>query len=101
MILRYVSVFSNPIPRSSDHQKSLLKDLKPSETADHKYHLEGEAGRLLRRTLCTDGTRVRILRDIETWANDTSSGSETVYWLFGPAGSGKSTIAYTIAHSIC
>jgi len=52
---------------------------------------------LLRRAVCTPGTRVRILRDITRWANDASSGSQSVYWLFGPAGSGKSTIAYTIA----
>jgi energy-coupling factor transporter ATP-binding protein EcfA2 len=37
------------------------------------------------------------LRNITIWANDTSSESEEIYWLFGPAGSGKSTIAYTIA----
>ena len=52
---------------------------------------------MLRRAVCTPGTRVRILRDITRWANDTSSESQRVYWLFGQAGSGKSTIAYTIA----
>jgi len=78
-------------------QKSLLKDLKVSEIADHKYYLEGKERRLLHRGVCTPGTRVRILGNITTWANDTSSESQTVYWLFGPAGSGKTTIAYTIA----
>jgi len=52
---------------------------------------------LLRRAVCTPGTRVRILGDITKWANDTSSESQSVYWLLGQAGSGKSTIAYTIA----
>ena len=52
---------------------------------------------MLRRAVCTPGTRVRILGDITRWANDTSSESQSVYWLFGQAGSGKSTIAYTIA----
>jgi hypothetical protein len=51
----------------------------------------------LRRQVCTPGTRVRILDDIVTWAKNTSSDSPNVYWLFGHAGSGKSTIAYTIA----
>ena len=46
---------------------------------------------------CTPGTRVRILDDITTWANNTSPGSPNVYWLFGQAGSGKSTIAYSVA----
>ena len=31
------------------------------------------------------------------WAKDNSPDSPNVYWLFGSAGSGKSTIAYTIA----
>jgi hypothetical protein len=52
---------------------------------------------LLRRAVCTPGTRVRILSEITKWANDTSPESQSVYWLFGQAGSGKSTIAYTIA----
>jgi len=37
------------------------------------------------------------LDDIVTWAKDNSSDSPNVYWLFGHAGSGKTTIAYTIA----
>jgi len=78
-------------------QKSLLKDLKVSEIADHKYYLEGKERRLLHRGVCTPGTRVRILSNITRWANDTHSESQSVYWLFGPAGSGKSTIAYTVA----
>ena len=52
---------------------------------------------MLRRAVCTPGTRVRILGEITRWANDTSSESQSVYWLSGQAGSGKSTIAYTIA----
>jgi hypothetical protein len=38
------------------------------------------------------------IQQITKWANDTSPESQSVYWLFGQAGSGKSTIAYTIAH---
>jgi hypothetical protein len=43
------------------------------------------------------GTRFRILGEITRWANDTSPESQNIYWLFGQAGSGKSTIAHTIA----
>ncbi|KAK8045624.1 hypothetical protein PG993_005648 [Apiospora rasikravindrae] len=46
---------------------------------------------------CLQGTRVGILRDIEEWAHDTNS--ETVFWLNGMAGTGKSTIARTLAHT--
>ena len=37
------------------------------------------------------------MEDITKWANDSSSGSSRVFWLTGQAGSGKTTIAYTIA----
>jgi len=94
---QYVNRFGDSFCVLIFQQKSLLKDLKASGIADHKYYLEGEELRSLRRAVCTPRTRVRILADITRWANDTSSESETVYWLFGPAGSGKSTIAYTIA----
>jgi len=37
------------------------------------------------------------LNDITKWANESSSDSPRVFWLTGQAGSGKTTIAYTIA----
>ena len=49
------------------------------------------------REACTDGTRVKILEDITKWANDRSPSSPLVFWLTGQAGSGKTTIAHTIA----
>src|SRR6188768_162944 len=76
-------------------KRTLIKGLKPSDIADHKYYLEGEKKEVLRCSLCTRGTRKRLLNDIVAWAEGTSS--ETIYWLFGLAGSGKSTIASTIA----
>ena len=47
--------------------------------------------------MCTPETRRDVLRRIIEWANDTSPGAPSVHWLFGPAGTGKSTIAYTLA----
>jgi hypothetical protein len=75
----------------------LFDRLKSSSIADHKYHLENQEEQRVRREVCTPGTRVHILDDIITWAKNTSRGSPKVYWLFGQAGSGKSTIAYTVA----
>ena len=75
-------------------QKAALERLRPSERADHNTVLE-ENG--LKREVCTDGTRVKILSDISKWANDCSLASPCVFWLTGQAGSGKTTIAYTIA----
>jgi len=67
--------------------------LRPSHKADYRTVL-GEL--TLKREECTAGTRVRILEDIINWAKDFSSQSPRVFWLTGQAGSGKTTIAYTI-----
>ena len=75
-----------------------MDNLEPSKVADHRYYLEGKEGKLLRREACTPGTRVRLLDDIIQWVKNISPDSPDFYWLFGPAGSGKSTIAYTIAN---
>jgi NACHT domain len=44
---------------------------------------------------CLPGTRVDVLNEITAWAN--SDDERCVFWLNGMAGSGKSTIARTIA----
>ena len=75
-------------------QKAALERLRPSEKADHKTVFEKQG---LKREVCTDGTRVKILEDITKWANDRSLVSLRVFWLTGQAGFGKTTIAYTIA----
>jgi hypothetical protein len=75
-------------------QKAALERLRPSEKADHKTVLEEQG---LKREVCTNGTRVKILEDITKWATDRSLASPRVFWLTGQAGSGKTTIAYTIA----
>ena len=47
---------------------------------------------------CLKGTRGAILNGIELWARDFDASS--VYWLNGLAGTGKSTIAKTIAERL-
>ncbi|KIM75213.1 hypothetical protein PILCRDRAFT_13773 [Piloderma croceum F 1598] len=51
----------------------------------------------LTRQQCTPGTRVAILERIYQWAQDSSPTSPQIFWLTGDAGSGKSTIACTVA----
>ena len=64
--------------------------------AAYNADLEGTA--TLIREPCTEGTRVDILKRIYLWALNTSPDSPHVFWLTGQAGSGKSTIAYTVAN---
>ena len=49
------------------------------------------------REPCTPGTREEILQEIIAWVDDMTADSPPVFWLTGQAGSGKTTIAYTIA----
>ncbi|KAG6815741.1 hypothetical protein H0H87_011825 [Tephrocybe sp. NHM501043] len=68
--------------------------LKPSKIADYRTILK-EHG--LKCEECTPGTCVKILQDIDDWANNQSSSSPCIFWLTGQAGFGKTTIAYTVA----
>ncbi|PPQ93171.1 hypothetical protein CVT25_002629, partial [Psilocybe cyanescens] len=92
-----IRVFKSVYDMGRALRKLLFNGLTPSKIADHKYHLESQEERRVRREVCTPGTRVRILGDIVIWAKNTSRGSPNVYWLFGQAGSGKTTIAYSVA----
>lgn len=48
-------------------------------------------------TFCLDGTRVGVLNEIYAWASGKSE--QCIFWLNGMAGTGKSTIARTIAYN--
>ncbi|PTB60044.1 hypothetical protein M431DRAFT_476586 [Trichoderma harzianum CBS 226.95] len=47
---------------------------------------------------CLQGTRTKILHDIDEWA--TSLSRKCIFWLNGMAGTGKSTISRTIAKTL-
>ncbi|KXN90686.1 hypothetical protein AN958_03971 [Leucoagaricus sp. SymC.cos] len=48
--------------------------------------------------LCLPGTRSELLDEITKWANNVEGDAPRVFWLHGTAGSGKSSIAHTIAN---
>ncbi|KAG8740613.1 hypothetical protein FRC10_004115 [Ceratobasidium sp. 414] len=45
---------------------------------------------------CLEGTRVEMLEDIRNWTRATT-GSPALFWLYGPAGCGKSSIAASMS----
>ena len=59
---------------------------------------EGAGFRHGDRQGCLKGTRKSVLDDIELWSKD--SNVSPVYWLNGLAGTGKSTIAQTVAERL-
>ena len=65
---------------------AVLNHFRSANGAEHRH---GE------RNGCLKGTRGAVLNGIELWARDFSGSP--VYWLNGLAGTGKSTIAKTIA----
>jgi hypothetical protein len=44
---------------------------------------------------CAENTRVGILDELKSWSRDPNR--ESVYWMYGLAGTGKTTIAYSFA----
>lgn len=51
-----------------------------------------------RHRRCLEGTRTKLLRETTRWAFDGTG--QYIYWLSGRAGTGKSTIALTLAHAL-
>jgi hypothetical protein len=47
---------------------------------------------------CLENTRVDLLREIQKWATDPYG--KDVFWMSGRAGTGKSTIARTVAYEL-
>jgi len=56
----------------------------------------GGAG-LNTQKVCLEGTRGETLDEITAWINNTDDTTPRVFWLHGSAGTGKSSIAHTIA----
>ncbi|KAG8729438.1 hypothetical protein FRC11_008773, partial [Ceratobasidium sp. 423] len=78
-----------------DHFRSLRIDkMGASKLANYNSMLATTTGR---RT-CTGGTRVDVLAGIDLWA-DNRAGA-VIYWLNGMAGTGKTTIACTVAKTL-
>ncbi|KAH6892830.1 hypothetical protein BKA70DRAFT_837714 [Coprinopsis sp. MPI-PUGE-AT-0042] len=90
----------NMIFEHTDFMSHLPEQLKISPMAEYMYYPSGDEELDLLRGCCTPGTRITIPQAILRCATDTSPGGERVFWLSGQAGSGKSTIAYTICQQL-
>ncbi|CAE6527439.1 unnamed protein product, partial [Rhizoctonia solani] len=67
-----------------------LEKLAPAISA--RYNLENK--NIPRRGPCTEGTRTKVLDAMYQWAICKDTGN--IYWMSGMAGTGKTTIAYTL-----
>ncbi|KAG8682057.1 hypothetical protein FRC11_000308, partial [Ceratobasidium sp. 423] len=75
----------------SDRMSNQLDRLSPSLSARYNSAQALE----LKRGLCTPGTRASVLRKMHSWVCNPGQGS--VYWPNGVAGTGKTTIVYTLS----
>ncbi|KAL5372303.1 hypothetical protein DPSP01_013598 [Paraphaeosphaeria sporulosa] len=72
-------------------QKTDTLSLPTAKGASFDSHLEEH------NSTCLPNTRTELLRHIQDWANDENG--KAIFWLNGAAGTGKSTIARTVART--
>ncbi|KAF9646358.1 hypothetical protein BDM02DRAFT_3188908 [Thelephora ganbajun] len=80
-----------------DQRRKLIKPAEATTLNSVRCALEAEYRHGDRKS-CLKGTRGIVLDEIELWARDLDKSP--VYWLNGLAGTGKSTIAQTIAERV-
>ncbi|KZP30712.1 hypothetical protein FIBSPDRAFT_1037980 [Athelia psychrophila] len=74
------------------------ENTQPAAPDDLDFHLDHAVGGQFdcgARVACTEGTRADVIEEIGAWTDD----GPPVFWLDGSAGTGKSTIAFTLARS--
>ncbi|CAE6471318.1 unnamed protein product [Rhizoctonia solani] len=71
-----------------------LENLGPVKLASYNSRISMDIG----RRSCTKNTRTQILTDSMAWANDPDGAK--IYWMNGMAGTGKSTIAYSLCERL-
>ncbi|CCO28509.1 Vegetative incompatibility protein HET-E-1 OS=Podospora anserina GN=HET-E1 PE=4 SV=1 [Rhizoctonia solani AG-1 IB] len=71
-----------------------LKELNPVHDAKYNAGLPAER----HRSGCTPNTRVKILEEAVAWSRKPDS--QTIYWMNGMAGTGKTTIAYSLCERL-
>ncbi|QRW13179.1 Vegetative incompatibility protein HET-E-1 [Ceratobasidium sp. AG-Ba] len=67
-----------------------LERMKPAVLAQYNAGISSE----FHRRKCTHNTRQDILKELHSWAKDPNGVK--IYWMNGMAGTGKTTIAYTL-----
>ncbi|OTA59106.1 WD40 repeat-like protein, partial [Hypoxylon sp. EC38] len=84
--------------------KKTMENIKDIEQASHLGHLPVahsaafNASEIERERYCMPGTQMKILNDLQQWLE--SPTGKPILWLHGMAGTGKSTIARTVATAL-
>ncbi|CAE6351103.1 unnamed protein product [Rhizoctonia solani] len=81
-----------------DDTFNLMSHLLEHVSVDHLSHYELGHKDSFKLRPCASGTRTGVLSGINDWIKDPSSGS--MYWINGMAGTGKTTIAYSLCKQL-
>lgn len=79
---------------------SMFADVFPCHVVAEKidsFKVQGALLGALNKRSCLKGTRTAVMKQITDWIQSADADAPRVLWLSGMAGTGKSTIAYTIA----
>ncbi|KAG6905368.1 hypothetical protein DXG01_003195, partial [Tephrocybe rancida] len=86
-----LGVYKNISEALEQFKIAQLDNVQTSRTAAHTAYIQSDT---VDQRTCTPGTRLNVLKGILSWLQQPDG--EPVYWLTGPAGIGKTTIAKTI-----
>src|SRR5258705_13037385 len=70
---------------SHDFHPVRYQELKPAHLDEYN------------RTVCLENTKLNVIKDVMEWIADDSDDNKGVLWVYGLAGTGKSTLSTTIA----
>ncbi|RPA74546.1 hypothetical protein BJ508DRAFT_332960 [Ascobolus immersus RN42] len=90
----YLSVHDREMGRLKAIGAILKEELQPYTSTGQRF----DANELNHIETCLEGTRTNFLRMIRNWA--MGRDSNPIFWLGGTAGTGKSTIAKTVAREL-
>lgn len=76
------------------YQNTRLEGLNPAKMA----RFDSTLGEEIHRRTCTEHTREAILSGLNDWSDDPDA--KQIYWMNGMAGTGKTTIACTVAQTL-
>ena len=99
-------IWEDLVPKVDDLRESFSKyplshlpDARnPGDTVELNSMSYAGGSSLDMEKLCLEDTREELVKEISDWINDVEKDTPRISWLYGPAGTGKSSIAHTIAY---
>jgi hypothetical protein len=89
----YSSMFSPSTENSLPNQVFIKEKLANHVATKHEYTDQ-------KKSLCATNTRVDIQTEITEWLSPQTFSNESIFWITGIAGSGKSTLSATIVDTL-